>query len=328
MTNNRCPRNNRDRGTGSDQSPDLASFLHLDPDLLPSFHSSLRGRRFGGMILPAFGVGFVIPRDHRRPMGDIMNMATRLGTLALAFTTAAGLGTAAAHHSMTMYDNSGIVTVDGTVVEVRWSNPHVVLVVVGKDEGGLAATWTLETSSPVQLEREAGWTPAALRPGDHVRGELNPNFEADNRTGRLWRATVVDTGVRARHPVSQLAAPSLTTDRRSEDLAMLDVTRPQKYNAYDAPHADLREFLRRIEAAGELLARPGAHWDLEIGALAEIVYHAQARAAGAPVRDVAGYPQRHPLLSGATNSSRRLALTLGFPVPNCRSTSCALIATA
>ena len=32
---------------------------------------------------------------------------------------------------------------------------------------------------------------------------------------------------------------------------MLDVTKPQKYNAYDAPHADLREFLARIEAAGK-----------------------------------------------------------------------------
>ena len=26
---------------------------------------------------------------------------------------------------------------------------------------------------------------------------------------------------------------------------MLDVGKPQKYNAYDAPHADLREFLAR-----------------------------------------------------------------------------------
>ena len=32
---------------------------------------------------------------------------------------------------------------------------------------------------------------------------------------------------------------------------MLDVTKQQKYNAYDAPHADIREFLVRIEAAGE-----------------------------------------------------------------------------
>jgi hypothetical protein len=113
--------------------------------------------------------------------------------VALACTT--GAGAALAHHSMTMYDKSKIVTVDGTVVEVRWSNPHVMLVVAGKTvDGDQSATWTQETSSPVRLEREGGWSASALKPGDRVRVELNPHWEADNRTGRLWKATVVDTG--------------------------------------------------------------------------------------------------------------------------------------
>lgn len=117
-----------------------------------------------------------------------------IGAAALAAATAAGICAAAAHHSMTMYNKSKIVTVDGTVVEVRWSNPHVMLIVAGKADEGDQATWTLETSSPVRLEREAGWTATSLRPGDHVRVELNPHWEAENRTGRLWKATVVDTG--------------------------------------------------------------------------------------------------------------------------------------
>jgi len=33
----------------------------------------------------------------------------------------------------------------------------------------------------------------------------------------------------------------------------------------------LREFLSRIEGAGELLRVPGAHWNLEMGTLAEAV---------------------------------------------------------
>jgi hypothetical protein len=117
------------------------------------------------------------------------------GALALAAATGPGLGTAVAHHSMAMYDHNEVVTLDGTVVELRWSNPHVVLIVAGRpgqDRG--AATWTLETSSPVRLERELGWNANALRPGDHVKIELNPHMDADNRTGRLWRATLVDTG--------------------------------------------------------------------------------------------------------------------------------------
>ena len=43
------------------------------------------------------------------------------------------------------------------------------------------------------------------------------------------------------------------------------------WNGYDRPHQDLREFLSRIERAGELLKIPGAHWNLEMGTLAESV---------------------------------------------------------
>src|SRR5437879_6716641 len=43
------------------------------------------------------------------------------------------------------------------------------------------------------------------------------------------------------------------------------------WNDYDRPHRDLREFLFRIEGTGELLRVPGAHWNLEMGTLAEAV---------------------------------------------------------
>lgn len=125
-----------------------------------------------------------------------MSKLTKLfSTLVLCGAPFAGIGAAAAHHSMAMYDHNKVVTIDGTVVEMRWSNPHVVLIVASKaGDGRQAATWTLETSSPVRLERELGWSANALRPGDHVKVELNPHMDTDNRTGRLWRATLVDTG--------------------------------------------------------------------------------------------------------------------------------------
>ena len=56
---------------------------------------------------------------------------------------------------------------------------------------------------------------------------------------------------------------------------MLDTTQPQRYNAYDRPHEDLREFVERAEGAGELMRVPGASPELEMGTLAEIVYHAR-----------------------------------------------------
>ena len=44
------------------------------------------------------------------------------------------------------------------------------------------------------------------------------------------------------------------------------------WNDYERPHLELREFLERVDRAGELLRIPRAHWNLEMGTLAEIVY--------------------------------------------------------
>jgi 4-hydroxy-3-polyprenylbenzoate decarboxylase len=90
----------------------------------------------------------------------------------------------------------------------------------------------------------------------------------------------------------------------------------QRWNEYGAPHADLREMLERIERAGELLRIPGVDWNLEMGTLAEAVYQgAKANPPAILFEDIPGYPKGFRVLSGSTNSSKRLALTLGFPVP-------------
>src|SRR6266581_1460636 len=86
------------------------------------------------------------------------------------------------------------------------------------------------------------------------------------------------------------------------------------WNEFDRPHRDLREFLSRIERAGELLTVPGAHWNLEMGALAESV-NERPNAPAVLFEDVPEYPRGFRVLSGSTNSMRRLAITLGFPVP-------------
>lgn len=101
-----------------------------------------------------------------------------------------------------------------------------------------------------------------------------------------------------------------------------------KFNEYDRPHADLREFLERTERAGELLRVPNVDWNLEMGALVEAICHAKAEAPAILFENVPGYPANMRVLSGATNSSKRLALTLGFPVPTRPSTWCNPTATA
>jgi 4-hydroxy-3-polyprenylbenzoate decarboxylase len=98
-------------------------------------------------------------------------------------------------------------------------------------------------------------------------------------------------------------------------LEKLPGSRDESFNAYDRPHADLREFIARAESAGEVVRIKGADWKLEMGALAEIVNHARPEPPAILFEEVPGYGKGMRLLSGATNSSKRLAIALGLPVP-------------
>ncbi len=87
------------------------------------------------------------------------------------------------------------------------------------------------------------------------------------------------------------------------------------WNVHERPHADLREAIERFEAAGELRRIRGASWKLEMGTLAEIVYR-EPEPPAILFEDIPGYPKGFRAISGSTNSAKRLAITLGFPVPS------------
>jgi 4-hydroxy-3-polyprenylbenzoate decarboxylase len=98
---------------------------------------------------------------------------------------------------------------------------------------------------------------------------------------------------------------------------MNDMAKPGLYNEYDGPHVDLRDFLSRVDRAGELLRIPGVHWNLEMGTLAEILNQRNPTDSPAALFErIPEYPAAWRVLSGATNSMRRLAITMGFPVPS------------
>src|SRR5262245_65932203 len=96
---------------------------------------------------------------------------------------------------------------------------------------------------------------------------------------------------------------------------MLDTTQPQRYNAYDRPHEDLREFVERAEGAGELMRVSGASPELEMGTLAEIVYHTRPEPPAILFEHVTGYPAGRRLQLAPTTSSTRVAIALGASVP-------------
>jgi len=104
------------------------------------------------------------------------------------------------------------------------------------------------------------------------------------------------------------------TDRPAKTQAPDGVERTW-VGLWDRPHQDLREFLHRAEQIGELVRIKNASPDLEIATLAEVINHKRTEAPALLFEDVAGYPKGFRLTSGGSNSAKRMALTLGFPMP-------------
>jgi hypothetical protein len=72
-----------------------------------------------------------------------------------------------AHHGAASFDTSKTVTVMGTVTEYIWSNPHVLVKLDAKDEGGNVSHWVVEAWNPV-TQSGRGWTKNTFKPGDEV----------------------------------------------------------------------------------------------------------------------------------------------------------------
>ncbi|GAA0912280.1 UbiD family decarboxylase [Virgisporangium aurantiacum] len=77
----------------------------------------------------------------------------------------------------------------------------------------------------------------------------------------------------------------------------------------DEPLLSLRSFIDAVDSFGELKRVPGAHWELEIGAIAELSYRARKPHA-LLFTDIEGYPGGGRVLTGSTGSARRLGHTL------------------
>ena len=102
-------------------------------------------------------------------------------------------GPAAAHHSFAMFDAAKLSTIEGTVKDFQWTNPHTVTWVdVPSAGGGPPVVWPMEMASPANLMR-MGWSKRSLKAGDKVRIEFNPMRDG-KPGGNLKKATVLSTG--------------------------------------------------------------------------------------------------------------------------------------
>jgi Family of unknown function (DUF6152) len=79
----------------------------------------------------------------------------------------AAAGAAHAHHSIgSVYDSSRQVTVEGSVTEFRFVNPHPLLIIETAGESG-TRSWQLEMDNRFELA-EVGMTADTFKPGDRV----------------------------------------------------------------------------------------------------------------------------------------------------------------
>jgi hypothetical protein len=78
----------------------------------------------------------------------------------------------AAHHSASMFDDTKVVELKGTIKEMQWKNPHVWIQVL-VEENGATREWSLEAGSPNSLSR-SGWRSTSFKAGDAVTVRINP----------------------------------------------------------------------------------------------------------------------------------------------------------
>ncbi len=79
---------------------------------------------------------------------------------------------AVAHHSFAMFDQTKQMTLEGTVREFQWTNPHSFIELDVPNPGGVQR-WSIELNSPNNLTRQ-GWRRTSLKAGERISVRIAP----------------------------------------------------------------------------------------------------------------------------------------------------------
>ena len=112
----------------------------------------------------------------------------RFGLAAIAI--AAFAIPAVAHHSFAMFDANKTMTLQGTVKEFHWTNPHSWIFLMVPNPEGQQVQWAIELGSPGGLVRQ-GWVPKTLTPGMNVKIVIHP-LKDGNSGGQFLAVTLPD----------------------------------------------------------------------------------------------------------------------------------------
>jgi uncharacterized protein DUF6152 len=127
--------------------------------------------------------------------------------LAFLATAILGLtGTAIAHHSFAMFDQTKQTTLTGTVTAFEWTNPHAYIEIDVPDEKGVVKHWSVELGSPSIL-MQSGWKFKDLKHGDKVTVRISP-LKDGKPGGLLVQATLPDGRVLGNGPGRGPAQPA------------------------------------------------------------------------------------------------------------------------
>ena len=95
-----------------------------------------------------------------------------------------------AHHSTAAFDTEKNVTIQGTVTQWFWANPHCLLKFDVKTDSSEVIRWVAEAGAPANLI-DAGWRKNSLKPGDQVTVTVRP-AKNGNPVGRILRVEFAD----------------------------------------------------------------------------------------------------------------------------------------
>lgn len=96
----------------------------------------------------------------------------------------------AAHHGAATFDTGKELTMQGTVKEWVWSNPHCFLKFDVMEKDGSVRSWTVETSNPPDMVNR-GWSRRSFKGGEKVTVVVEP-VKSGNPVGRLLTVTLPD----------------------------------------------------------------------------------------------------------------------------------------
>lgn len=116
---------------------------------------------------------------------------TRAAFAVLSVVLGAGVPLSAHHSFAAHYDMQTPLTVQGTLVEVRLSNPHSWFFVDVKDADGKVTRWAFEAGTPSGMIRN-GYKASELPPGTGVTITGFPGRDQSRKVGMLRQLTRAD----------------------------------------------------------------------------------------------------------------------------------------